>query len=104
MKLTRCTIGAFGFSTLHFHNAPHLLASASCSKVVPGFKFSNEYLLAEMEKQQHKNLKLEFIALRYTDPLPVFIFKKNKKVKFTYPKSIKPTRATTHTPSRQRRR
>lgn len=106
MKLARCLLGAFGFSTFHLHNNS-LLNSQSLSKVIIP-TVSNEDLLAEVEKQHReteKNIRFTIIPFGKDDDFPLYNSHKNNHTTWTRaPRSITATRTPRYPQSRNRRR
>ena len=104
MKLTRRMLAVLGFSTVDFHNNLPLLSNP-ISKVIPTPK--EEDLLAKVEKdfqRVERILKLTIIPFGKDDFPTLSISKNNKRSRFVYPKSIKPTRIVKYPQSRHGRR
>ena len=105
MKLARCLLGAFGFSTFHLHNNLPL-NSQSLSKVIP--TISNEDLLGEVEKQHRESVhdaKFSIIQFGKGDDFPTYVSDKKNKMTWTRaPRSITSTRTPRYHQSKNRRR
>lgn len=106
MKLARCFLGAFGFSTFHLHNNLPLNPQSISKVIIP--TISSEDLLTEAKKQHRENdctIKFNIIPFGKDDDFPTFISsKKNQSTWTRAPKSITPARKTRHPQSKNHRR